>query len=75
MELHESGEAAPSLTILDGAPAIRAAILNHRTTEADIDRFMTLLDASLVKARRAPHEAAQRLEPPHGPGRTPMTQD
>lgn len=42
MALHESGEAAPSLTIFDGTPAIRAAIVNHRTTEEDIDRFMGL---------------------------------
>ncbi len=75
MELHESGEAAPSLTLLDGAPAIRAAILNHRTTEADVDRFMDLLEATLERARRAPHVAEKLAAPPHGPGKTPLSQD
>ena len=51
MDLHERGEAAPSLTILDGQPAIRAAILNHRTQEVDIDKFILLLDESLVRAQ------------------------
>ena len=74
MDLHESGEAAPSLTILDGVPAIRAAILNHRTHEADIDRFMTLLEAALLRARREPH-ALQTLIEPKGPGRTRLSQD
>ena len=54
MELHESHEAAPSLTILDGTPAIRAAIINHRTHEADIDAFAALLEATLRRARREP---------------------
>ena len=75
MELHESGEAAPSLTILDGVPAIRAAIMNHRTTAQDIDRFMALLEATLERARRAPHEAPSLEEAPRGPGRTPLSQD
>jgi aromatic-L-amino-acid decarboxylase len=75
MELHEGGEAAPSLTLLDGAPAIRAAIVNHRTTEADVDRFMTLLEAALRRARRAPHLEAERRKTPRGPGRTPLSQD
>ena len=55
MDLHESGEAAPSLTILDGAPAIRAAIFNHRTHEADIDKFMQLLEAMRRRALKEPH--------------------
>jgi aromatic-L-amino-acid/L-tryptophan decarboxylase len=74
MDLHEGGEAAPSLTLLDGVPAIRAAILNHRTEAADIDRFMALLDAALERARRAPHAAAIETAP-RGPGRTPLPQD
>jgi len=80
MDLHERGEAAPSLTILDGAPAIRAAIVNHRTTQEDIDRFMTLLEEALRRARQAfaapaDHPTAQTRETPHGPGRTPLSQD
>lgn len=40
--VQESGLAAPSSTTIAGQLAIRAAIVNHRTTRADID---TLLDA------------------------------
>lgn len=36
-DLHESGIAAPSTTVLDGRVAIRAAIVNHRTEARDID--------------------------------------
>jgi glutamate/tyrosine decarboxylase-like PLP-dependent enzyme len=43
-DLHESGIAAPSATILDGRVAIRAAIVNHRTQPQDID---ALVDAVL----------------------------
>ena len=38
--LHAEGALAPSVTRLDGRPAIRAAIVNHRTTAADIDRLV-----------------------------------
>lgn len=44
-DLHESGLAAPSTTVLDGHLAIRAAIVNHRTHRADVDR---LVDAVLA---------------------------
>jgi aromatic-L-amino-acid decarboxylase len=37
VELQESGVAAPSMTTIDGRLAIRAAIVNHRTREEDID--------------------------------------
>jgi glutamate/tyrosine decarboxylase-like PLP-dependent enzyme len=46
MELHDSGAAAPSITILSGKPVIRCAIVNHRTTMHDIDRFMDALNAA-----------------------------
>jgi aromatic-L-amino-acid/L-tryptophan decarboxylase len=36
-DIQESGIAAPSTTVLDGRLAIRAAIVNHRTTKADVD--------------------------------------
>ncbi len=42
--LQESGDAAPSSTTLNGHIAIRAAIVNHRTTQQDID---TLLASTL----------------------------
>jgi hypothetical protein len=38
------------MTNLSGRPVIRAAIVNHRTTEADVDRFAAAL-----------HEAAARI--------------
>lgn len=44
-DIQESGIAAPSTTILDGRLAVRAAIVNHRTTKADID---ALIDAVLM---------------------------
>ena len=43
-DLHEAGIAAPSTTVVNGHLAIRAAIVNHRTVDADID---ILLDAVL----------------------------
>jgi aromatic-L-amino-acid/L-tryptophan decarboxylase len=44
-DLHESGIAAPSTTTIDGRLAIRAAIVNHRTEERDVD---ALVDAVLA---------------------------
>ena len=40
-DIQESGIAAPSGTTLDGKFAIRAAIVNHRTAEADIDALVS----------------------------------
>jgi glutamate/tyrosine decarboxylase-like PLP-dependent enzyme len=40
VNVQESGIAAPSTTILNGALAIRAAIVNHRTDICDIDRLV-----------------------------------
>ncbi len=39
-DIHESGIAAPSTTLLDGQLAIRAAIVNHRTDICDIDALI-----------------------------------
>jgi aromatic-L-amino-acid/L-tryptophan decarboxylase len=39
-DLHESGIAAPSTTMVAGRLAIRAAIVNHRTQERDIDALV-----------------------------------
>jgi len=50
--LQESGIAAPSTTTLQGRLAIRAAIVNHRTTERDID---ALIDATLNFGEMAEH--------------------
>jgi aromatic-L-amino-acid/L-tryptophan decarboxylase len=53
--LHVSGRAAPSITILDGKAVIRCAIVNHRTTHATIDAFLSDLDnvAGAVRARES----------------------
>ncbi len=52
--LHLEGQVAPSLTVVDGKPAIRAAIVNHRTRAEDIEQ---LIDGVL---RIGAEEAAQR---------------
>ena len=38
--LHIAGQVAPSLTLVDGMPAIRAAFVNHRSTIDDVDRLV-----------------------------------
>ena len=38
--LHADGRVAPSLTYIDGKPALRAALVNHRTTETDIEALL-----------------------------------
>lgn len=38
--LHLEGRVAPSLTLITGQPAIRACLINHRTTAADIDALI-----------------------------------
>jgi glutamate/tyrosine decarboxylase-like PLP-dependent enzyme len=40
MRLHEAGRVAPSLARLDGATVIRAAIVNHRTEERDVEALV-----------------------------------
>ena len=50
VELHEAGEVAPSTTIIDGRLAIRAAIVNHRTSRAEID---TLVERVVAAGRAA----------------------
>ncbi|MGO8800297.1 MAG: pyridoxal phosphate-dependent decarboxylase family protein [Roseiarcus sp.] len=52
VDLQIRGLAAPSMTRLAGRPVIRAALVNHRTTKADVDRFVIAL-----------HEAAGRHAP------------
>jgi len=46
--LQESGVVAPSTTRIKGFTAIRAAIVNHRTSRKEID---TLVDATLAQGR------------------------
>jgi glutamate/tyrosine decarboxylase-like PLP-dependent enzyme/Flp pilus assembly protein TadD len=54
-DLHEAGEVAPSTTILEGKLAIRAAIVNHRTSRVEID---TLIER-VVAAGRTLQQNAQ----------------
>ncbi len=56
-DLHESGIAVPSTTVIDGKRAIRAAIVNHRTTEHDVDLMIDGL-LELARKRRIVTESA-----------------
>ena len=47
-DLHEAGVVAPSLTRIDGAVAIRAALFNHRTDARDIE---ALIDGAIAFGR------------------------
>jgi aromatic-L-amino-acid decarboxylase len=49
--LHEAGRVAPSLTTIGGRTAIRAAIVNHRTTAEDVEALVT----SVLTLGRAAH--------------------
>ena len=51
--LHASGRAAPSVTLLDGYHVARAAIVNHRTTCDDIDAFIAAIDDFLSRRNQA----------------------
>ncbi len=57
-DLQEAGIAAPSTTTINGVLAIRAAIVNHRTTPADI---AILVDAVLEAGRN--RVAANKVPP------------
>jgi glutamate/tyrosine decarboxylase-like PLP-dependent enzyme len=51
-DIHESGIAAPSTTVLDGQLAIRAAIVNHRTDIQDVDALISaVLEFGAQRAR------------------------
>ncbi|PSO15873.1 aspartate aminotransferase family protein [Bradyrhizobium sp. MOS003] len=60
-DIQESGMAAPSSTTLGGRFAIRAAIVNHRTGEADID---TLVGAVLEFGGRRCGDGMIEVEAP-----------
>jgi aromatic-L-amino-acid decarboxylase len=64
-DLHESGIAAPSTTIIDGQLAIRAAFVNHRTQPHDVD---ALIEATLRFGRertRSTSRPERNKEPDH----------
>jgi aromatic-L-amino-acid/L-tryptophan decarboxylase len=56
--LHDAGEVAPSTTVIDGRLAIRAAIVNHRTSRIEVD---TLVE-KVVEAGRAIERSAMRSQ-------------
>jgi glutamate/tyrosine decarboxylase-like PLP-dependent enzyme len=62
VRLQEAGVVAPSTTMIAGCIAIRAAIVNHRTSRAEID---ALVDGTLAQGRallgRVPPAQAGRL--------------
>ena len=61
-DVQESGIAAPSTTTVHGVLCIRAAIVNHRTTHADI---AIMVDAVLAAGRvRTAAMAPDKKEPP-----------
>jgi glutamate/tyrosine decarboxylase-like PLP-dependent enzyme/glutathione synthase/RimK-type ligase-like ATP-grasp enzyme len=67
IELQESGTVAPSTTTVGGRLAIRAAIVNHRTTRSEID---ILVDKTVELGRAMVAAAAQsRLLPEWAPHR------
>ncbi|MBW6422683.1 cytochrome D ubiquinol oxidase subunit I [Rhizobium sp. XQZ8] len=47
IDLQEQGLAAPSWTMIDGELVVRCAIVNHRTTETDLDGFIDIMTAYL----------------------------
>ncbi len=51
-DLQEAGIAAPSTTTIGDKLAIRAAIVNHRTSERDVDRLVPAVMAA-AQARLA----------------------
>lgn len=64
LRLQESGVVVPSTTVLDGRLVIRAAIVNHRTTQAEID---DLVDATLSIGREIqPELPATKTKTPQG---------
>jgi glutamate/tyrosine decarboxylase-like PLP-dependent enzyme len=64
IELQESGAVAPSTTILDGRLAIRAAIVNHRTGEREID---LLVEKAVALGRAMEASAASSRAPTAAP--------
>ena len=53
LDMHETGVAAPSWTTIDSESVIRCAIVNHRTTRADIDRMMDCMTDLALSRREA----------------------
>ena len=54
LDMHETGVAAPSWTTIGGESVIRCAIVNHRTTRAEIDRMMDCITGLALSRCEAP---------------------
>jgi len=69
VELQESGVVAPSSTTIDGKLAIRAAIVNHRTSELEIDRLLehTLAIGRKLNAQSPARSTSNQTTPPQLP--------
>jgi aromatic-L-amino-acid decarboxylase len=67
IDLHQRGVAAPSTTRLDGRLVIRAAIVNHRTTEGDMDQFVQELSRSAMRVMLAQMKDGVEVRPVHEP--------
>ncbi len=69
-DLQEAGEVAPSTTVIDGRLAIRAAIVNHRTSQTEID---TLIEKVVAAGRAIEHSAmrSRQVQPAEAEDWTP----
>jgi aromatic-L-amino-acid/L-tryptophan decarboxylase len=65
VDLQEAGAVAPSTTVIDGRLAIRAAIVNHRTSRAEIDTLVV----KVIEAGRAVEHSAKKSRQAEGPER------
>jgi glutamate/tyrosine decarboxylase-like PLP-dependent enzyme len=63
-DVHESGIAAPSTTMLDGKLAIRAAIVNHRTAQSDVDALLAAVLCFGARRSAACDEPLIEIEAP-----------
>jgi aromatic-L-amino-acid/L-tryptophan decarboxylase len=70
IDLHEAGNVAPSTTMIDGRLAIRAAIVNHRTSRAEIDTLIEktveagrAIEGSALRSRQGQPAEAQKWMP------------
>ena len=70
IELQESGIASPSTTVIGGRLAIRAAIVNHRTEQRDVDALLEkTLALGRALAERARSSAPKAAESANWPPR------
>lgn len=69
-DLHEAGDVAPSTTVIDGRLAIRAAIVNHRTSRAEVDTLVEkvvaagrAIERSMLQSRQIQPASAEDWTP------------